>query len=522
MLEAGISHQGVSPSRFRSDIALLLYIAGFKLFIHLAINLFGGYGYFRDELYYLACSDHMAWGYVDHPPLSIAVLWVSRLLFGDSLFSLRLLPAISGAVVVVLTGLITREIGGNRYAQVLAAVCVVAAPLPLGMDSIFSMNSFDILFWTLALYLVTLIINRDGTTTWLLLALTLGLGLLNKISVLWLITALVAGFLLTSNRRLLLSRGGLIAALLTLLIFLPHLIWQIVNGYPTLEFIRNAASGKYAPLSPFELLVQQALFMNPLTSPFWITGVIYVLISKTSKRFRMLSIIYLAVFLILSVGKNVKAAYLVPLMPLLFVLGAFAAEKAIRKINWIWLKPVALVVIPISGVFLAPTVLGVLPVETYVVYARTLGVAPPASESHTLGSLPQHFADRFGWPEMVAAVAEAYDKLSPAEKSKCAILCNNYGEAGAIDFFGRNHDLPGALSGHNNYWLWGIGNDAGEVVIRVGGKESDLKVSYAEVIKSGIFKNDYCMPYESNLPIWICKNRRIPLKDDWIQFKVFN
>ena len=239
-----------SRSLFLSDNAILLYLALTKFVIHVATNLAGGYGYFRDELYYIACSDHMAWGYVDQPPLSIAVLWLSRLLFGDSLFALRLLPAAAGAVVVALAGLMAKELGGNRYAQVLAACSVIAAPLTLGTNSVYSMNSFDVLFWTLTLYLLIIILKNDKQKQWLLLGVILGLGLLNKISVLWLGAGLAVGLLLTPNRKLLLTRRVWLAAAIAFLLFLPHIIWQVVYGFPTMEFIKNATANKYAAVSP--------------------------------------------------------------------------------------------------------------------------------------------------------------------------------------------------------------------------------------------------------------------------------
>ena len=168
MDEMKINTHLASRELFRSDNALLVLLALVKFLLHAATNLAGGYGYFRDEFYYIACSDHLAWGYVDHPPWSIAILWISRFLFGDTLFAIRLLPAIAGAAVVALAGLITRELGGRRFAQALAATSVLVAPLTLGMNSYFSMNSFDMLFWTLAIYLIAIILKNDANVRVLL------------------------------------------------------------------------------------------------------------------------------------------------------------------------------------------------------------------------------------------------------------------------------------------------------------------------------------------------------------------
>jgi len=144
------------------------------------------------------------------------------------------------------------------------------------------------------------------------------------------------------------------------------------------------------------------------------------------------------------------------------------------------------------------------------------------SEKNKMGRLPQHYADMFGWEGMVLEIAKAYNSLSPDEKSKCVILMGNYGEAGAVDFFGRKSDLPKAICGHNNYWLWGCRKSHGEVVIRLGGDISELQEVYNEVIQTGIFRNQYCMPYEDNQAVYILKNRKVPLYTEWEEFKVYN
>jgi hypothetical protein len=509
----------IPRSIFLNHNAVLVYLALAKLFIHLATNLTGGYGYFRDELYYIACSDHMAWGYVDQPPFSIAALWMSRLLFGDSLFALRLFPAIAGATVVILAGLMSRELGGKRFAQVLASCSVIVAPLTLGTNSIFSMNSFDVFFWTLAFYLIILIIKKDEQKHWLLLGLILGLGLLNKISVLWLGTGLAAGLLLTPSRKLFLTRRVWIAAAIALLLFLPHVLWQVVYGFPTLEFIKNATAHKYVAVSPLDMFLQQALNMNPLTLPLWISGLFYFLVSKSARQFRILPFIYFTVFLILVINKNSKAEYLGPMFPMLFAAGAFTIEKFILRFNGRWIKPAILIPVIFSGIVFTPFALAVLPVETFITYTHLLGMTPSTSEKKELNKLPQFYADMFGWENIAAVVADAYNTLTPDEKTKCAILCNNYGEAGAIDFFGRKYGLPKASSGHNNYWLWGCRNAAGEVVIRLGGSREPLLKSYREVKQTGVCKDAYCMPYENNMPVYVCKDRRTPLKDDWTMFR---
>ncbi len=502
-----------------SGNVVLVFLALVKLAVHLATNLFGGYGIFRDEFYYIACSKQLAWGYVDQPPFSIAVLWLNRHLFGDSLFALRLLPAIAGAVTVFLAGLIARKLGGGRFAQVLAACATLAATLLLWMNGYFSMNSFDILFWTLAFYLIVLITKNAELKYWLFLGIILGLGLLNKISVLWLGAGLLVGLLLTVHRRRLLERGPWLAAIIAFLLFLPHLIWQVANHFPTLEFIRNATGEKYVASSALSILLEQVLSMNPQTLIFWLPGLVYFLVARPMRRLRILPVIYLAVFAILVVNGSSKSEYLGPMFPMLFALGATALEKFIVRFKWRWLKPLTLVSLLLSGVAIAPLYLPILPVESYISYAEALGFAPSTPEKKELSRLPQHYADCFGWEKMVKAVAKAYDTLTPDEKAKCAILANNYGEAGAIDLYGPKYGLPRAISGHNNYWLWGPRGATGEVVIRLGGSAAAMKESYAEAIPAGLFHDDYCMPFENDMTVWVLKDRRSPLMADWAEFK---
>jgi hypothetical protein len=503
----------------RCDNAFLLLIALGKLLLHLAVNLGGGYGIFRDEFYYIACSRHMAWGYVDQPSFSIAVLWLNSLLFGDSLFALRLLPAISGAVVVFLAGLIARELGGGRRAQILASCCTLFAPLTLGVNSYYSMNSFDILVWTLTFYLIVRILKNDIQKYWIWLGIILGLGLLNKISVLWLSAGLAVGLLVTQHRRLLLTRRLWLAVTIAAILFLPYVIWQAANDFPTLEFMKNALANKYVSISPIEMILQQVVNINPVSLLIWFPGLIYFLFAKSTKQFRILPIIYLTVFLILVVNKNSKSEYLGPMFPMLLALGAYTFEKAAAIPKWRWLWPAIFTLEISAGLVMLPYALAVLPVDTYIAYSRALGVAPSTPEKKELAALPQYYADMFGWQSMTAVVADAYALLTPEEQSKCVILCNNYGEAGAIDYYGGKYHLPKTISGHNNYWLWGCRNSNGGIVIRLGGDENAMKETYAEVIPAGIFTDKYCMPYENNQTIWICKNRRVPLKNDWPDFK---
>ena len=204
---------------------------------------------------------------------------------------------------------------------------------------------------------------------------------------------------------------------------------------------------------------------------------------------------------------------------MLFAGGAVQVEQISVKKRMAWVKYALPACIAIGGLVIAPVVVPLLPVKTYIGYTHFMGISMESPEGKKLTQLHQFYADMFGWEKMVAAVARAYNMLSPAEQAKCAILADNYGEAGAIDYHGEKYHLPKAICGHNNYWLWGPRGATGELVIRLGGSIEAITQSYKEAIQADIFNDEYCMPYENNQPVFICKGRFTPLKDEWADFK---
>ena len=501
----------------RGTVTLICAFAAAKLLFHLTVNLFAGYEIFRDELYYLACADHLAWGYVDQPPLSIFLLAAVRAVLGESLFALRLVPALAGAGVVLLTGLLARELGGERLAVALSATGAMVSGANLAFSSIWSMNVFDLLLIALAAYLLTRLIKTGEPRLWIALGATLGLGLLNKVGVLWVGLGVFAGLVATGERRWLNTpwpwAGGALAAVL----FLPYVLWNAAHDWAHLEFIENAVTGKYSGLSAWSFLSGQALIQNPTTLPLWLGGLIWLLFAPGGRRFRLLGIVWVTACLVLIANGHSKAEYLASTYAMLFAAGGVAWEGILprrRSIHGTSIRGVALVVVA-SGAALAPLVTPMLPVETYIRYSRALDVAPSTEEGHELGELPQFYADMFGWRAKAAAVAEVYHALPAADRERAAIFGSNYGRAGAIDYFAGEYGLPGAVSNHNNYWLWGPGEANGEVVIVLGGDLEDHQRRFESVEVAGAARCRYCIPYEKDLPIYVCRGLRLPLAELW-------
>ncbi|MGH7724290.1 MAG: glycosyltransferase family 39 protein [Candidatus Eiseniibacteriota bacterium] len=504
----------------RVAIGVLVALVAAKLLLHLAA--IGQYGYFRDELYYLASTEHLDWGYVDHPPFSIAVLAVVRALLGDSLPALRIVPALAGVATVVFTGLIARELGGRGFALGLAALAAVLSPVFLGTGRYYSMNAFELLFWPLATWLVLRALAADRKREWILLGIVCGLGLLNKISMIWFLGGLGAGLLLTPYRRVLRGPWPWVAIGLAGLFFLPHVVWQIGHGWPTLEFMRNAASHKMVRPTVIGFLGDQILYMNVGAVPVWIAGILYGAFSRDSGKGRILVGLYLAVLALLLVAGSARASYLAPAYCGLLALGGIAIERWTRTHARVVLRAMAVVLVVAGGVLSAPLALPLLPAETYVRYQAALGLAPRTEERHEMGALPQHFADMFGWEEMTALVAEAYRRLTPEEQVRCRIFGQNYGEAGAIDVLGRRLGLPHALSGHNSYWLWGPGEGECDVLIIIGGDREDNAELFEDIEIVGQTQSRWSMPYERGLDVSIARKPRVDLRGAWPRLKHYN
>ena len=484
------------------------------------------YGYFRDELYYLACADRPAAGYVDQPPLSILFLSAWKAVFGDSLVALRVPPLLLGIGAIVLTALLARRLGGGRVAQGLAACAAACAPIWLGMSRYYSMNSFDIFFWALAALLLAEILDvdpgREATRLWLLVGVVLGLGLENKISVLWLGLGLFTGLVLTPARRWLNTRGPWLSGGIAALLFLPHVLWQVANGWPTLEFMRHATQGKYKAFPLPWFLKEELLHFNLIAAPLWIAGLVWLLASRDGRRFRALGIVWVTTFVILVVNGNAKPEYLSPAFAPLLAAGGVAFERLLHRGRSVWPASVYAGALVLNASLVAPFVLPLLPVEDYVAYAKALGVAPSTSEKKEIGLLPQHYADMFGWPEMAETIASVWRTLPEADRAKTAVYVYNYGEAAAVDLFGKRLGLPPAICAHNNYFLWGARGQKPEIFLVFGGRREGHERVFERVDAGAVFTHPWVMPYENRRTVWVCRGLKMPLAEIWPGEKNFS
>lgn len=510
--------------RSHGDSMLAVYgiaIAAFVL--HLLCN--NRYGYFRDEFDYISCGRHPGWGYVDQPPLLPILSRICLAIFGESLRSVRLIPALTCAALIVLTGILARELGGKRFAVALSAIAILIGPIYVSGGSLLTSNcDLEVLLWMGCVYFAILAIERNQPKYWLWFGMIAGVGLEEKYSILVLGLATVIGLLLTPQRRWLINQWMWLGGLAAFLIFLPNLIWNIHYHWPFVELMHNIkAEGRDVVLSPGQYFSQQMLLTHFLSVPIWITGVIAFLIARRFQPLRFLGWAYLfsfAVFVVLK-GKNY---YLAPIYPVYLAAGSVVIDDAIDGIRraWLktWLKPAIVALLLVAGAIFAPLAMPILPIDQFISYMNRLPIKVPRSEyQHARATLPQHYADQFGWNEIVEKTAEAWNRIPVAEKKDCGIFGQDYGQAGAIDFLGPKYGLPSALSGDRTYWIWGPRGYSGNCLIVLGDRRARLEELFEHVEYVG---NSAPNPYalETEISVNICRGAKFgTLAEVWPKLK---
>ncbi len=481
-------------------------IATAMLILHWSFN--NQYGYFRDEFDYMSCGDHLAWGYVDQPPLIPFLIRMCRAVLGDSLRSIRFIPALASSLLIVQTAALARELGGRVFAMLLSAVTIVIAPQYLSNGSLLTTNCLEPNLWMGCAYFAILAIKRADPSYWLGFGVVAGLGLEEKYTIALFAFGIVVGLLLTEQRRVFLNKWIWLGGLAAFLIFLPNLLWNVHYDWPFLQLMRNIrVEGRDVVLGPLDYFVQQTILIHPISTPIWITGLIAFFVSARLKPYCVLGWSYLVCYAVLFTlhGKNY---YLAPVYPMLLAAGAVVIEAGMGGPRLKWLKPAIVTVLLAAGLALAPVVVPVLRPDAALDYMKHLPFKLPVMEhSHERAALPQWYADQFGWNEIVAETAQAYDRLAPAERRECGIFAQDYGQAGAIDFLGRRYGLPQALSGHQSWFLWGPRGYSGNCMIVLDDRKEVLERYWAQVDYVGTSANNlYAL--ETEIPVFICRRAK--------------
>ena len=504
-------------SRFAArhpDPALLLALA--TLALHLALA--GRYDLFRDELYFIVCGRHPAFGYVDQPPL-VPLTAAALYRLGLGAWGVRLPAALAAAALVWLTGRFARILGGDRLAIGLAALAGTAAPMLMGTSATLNTSAFDPLAWTAVALLLVRALRERNDRALAFAGLVAGIALEVKYAMLFWSIGLGAGLLLTPERRLLGRSSFWVGAALTAAVAAPSFVWQLLHGFPFLE-LGAAAKDKNVDVALLPFVGNQVFVMNPLLAPLWIAGLVAPFIVQRLRDLRFLVIAAAVVVVIVRLGHG-KDYYLAPLYPSLFAIGAAALAPLARGVLGKGVAAVGVAGAVAFAAIAAPLALPILPPPALVGYMARIGAAPQQQERSFTGTvLPQTFADQLGWHDFAAQVQAAWHHIPMADRAVTAIKVDNYGEAAALDLYGRG--LPPALSGHNHYYLWGLRGQHPRDVLVVQRELGTLRPYCRQVVLLGTTASRFAMAYENGKAIALCRGVTPPLAKLWPQVKHFD
>lgn len=484
-------------------------VAAIVAVVHFAVAT--QYGVFRNELYFIIAGRHPAFGYVDQPPL-VPLLAALTQSAGINLWLLRLPAVLAAALLVPVTVMLAQLLGASTRGAWLAAIASASAILVTAMTATLSTSTFEPIAFTLIAYFIArALLLAEPRAFWWAGGIT-GLAFEAKYGAFFWALWLALGLILAGPRAAFRSRDFWIGALIFAVLALPNVIWQAAHGLPFLELVRNDNSGNFTG-TPLSFTIDQILAVNIVLAPLWIAGIVAPFVSARLAPFRFLSIAFvaMAIFILVTHGKSY---YLAGAYPTMFALGAAACTRIPR-----WLVAVWAVLMAANGALSLPLVLPVVPPERLKTMMENMHPQPRPIEAAGVGApLMQMLSDEFGWPELARDVEAAYAALPPEDRLKAAIFASNYGEAAAIDYYGTG--LPPALSGNNNYYLWGPRGYDGSVVIAVNVDPAQWsRICDSARVVATFGTSPYAMPYERDRPIVLCRGMNPPLPKLWPVFK---
>ena len=492
--------------------------------LHVIVNRLSPYGFQRDEFLYMAMGRHLRLWRMDFPPFIAIISQLERYVLGDSIVAIRFLPSVAAGLIVMMAALIARELGGGKFAQPFAAVAVATSPLFLRAGDLFQPVVFDQLWWTLALYALARLGSsapRDDTLAtaprwWIVLGVACGVGLLTKFSLFFFGAALVAALIVAPQRREMLTPWPWVAAVIAFVIGSPSIVGQIALGYPVVSQMQTLQSSQLAHVSLWSFVGGQLHWGPDLLLA--LAGALYLVFAQSMRRFRAVGWTCIGAFLLLLVLHG-KSYYIGPIYPALFAGGAVAFERwlgALRAAMAMVIRAVAIVVLVAYAAVAAPLELPIFSKETTAAFVNGSGVSSTARTNQgTQLRLPQDYADMLGWPELVNAVAHVYDSLPPEKRARVVLVGENYGEAGAMEFYGPKLGLPRVISAAGSYWFFGPGEKPGAVVISLGVTQHDMEQFFGTVTYAGKVLNDWGVPEEQDVSIYVGENPKMTLQELW-------
>ena len=483
----------------------ILLLLGFSLFlIHMLTN--HQYGFHQDEMVVLDNANNLDWGFIEYPPLTPFLARIELTLFGLSLVSARTFSALAQSIVMVLAGLMARELGGNRRTQIVVAVAAAIAPIALIQGAQIQYVTFDFLWSVLIAYLVIKLLKSENPRWWLAIGAVIGLGMMTKYTMVMFVAGLVGGVLLTDARRYLKSPWLWGGVALSLLIFLPNLLWQIQHKFISLEFLSSIHARDVAIGRADRYLLEQFIFCaNPAVIPVWVAGLIYYFRNQNGKRYRMIGWMYVIPFLTYLFTQG-RSYYLAPAYPMLIAAGAVAWERRLDSLS------------PDMVRSRLSTMSYTLAVGATLGGALALPIAPINSTLWNITSeVHDVFTEQIGWHEMIETVGGIYTELPESEKAQAGILAGENDEAAALNLYGSEYGLPKAISASDTFWLRGYGNPPPETLIVVGYSSEDVNLIFKQCQVAGTITNLYGVDNDLRDPpnIYVCRGPRLPWDELW-------
>ncbi|MDJ0646250.1 MAG: glycosyltransferase family 39 protein [Flavobacteriaceae bacterium] len=483
-------------------IAVLCLI---KFVIHALAN--ANYGYHRDELLHLSVSEHLSWGYFEFPPFIAFLGKLSSLFFDYSLWGTRLFPTLAGIAILIICCLTVIELGGKKKAVLLAGVCVLAF-LPFYRNhTLFQPVAFDQLFWTLGFYFIIRFINSERKKYLVFVAVVLGIGILNKYTMLIWAFGVFIGLLFYNKGKLFKNKWLYISGGMAFLIVLPNLIWQIQHDFPLVQHVSALNENQLDDISPFDFLTDQ--FHLPITLVVSLMGLVAAFRDEQLKKYRSIAISAIAIFLTMWALRS-KSYYIFAIYPVLFALGAVKIESLLQhKAKLIYALTGILFLLALPFI---PMSTPILPIDQYVsIYKK--------DTQNGRVQLTGDYADMFGWKEQVELVDSVYKSLPEIERRNAVLWAENYGEAGALNIIGKKYDLPAPISRHGSFWFRGYGNKNADVWISIGNEQSSVNYVFEEVELVKVITHKYAIDEEVNIPLYICRKPKIDIEQWWLDYR---
>jgi 4-amino-4-deoxy-L-arabinose transferase-like glycosyltransferase len=495
----------------KTDNIILILVALFGTLIHILLN--GQYGFHRDELDIIMNARQLAWGYVAYPPITPCIARIGLELFGPSLRGMRLFSAIAQGVVMLLAGLMARDMGGKRSTQVIAAIAAFIAPVALMSGTLIQYMAFDYLWWVVMAFFTVRLLATDDPRYWLGIGAGIGFGMMTKFTIAFWVAGLVVAVLASSTRKYLRSKWLWLGAALAIAIYLPNLIWQVRHEFISLNFLSaiHARDIQWGRADSF-LVDQLYTTTNPFTLPLWVAGIAACLFAESVKRFRPLVWIYLVTFALFLVGRG-RGYYPAPAYVMFLAAGSawFESWLGMRSRNTRWAGYGLL-----WGLLVIGSLLGILLLKP---------IAPINSPLWEFTSeINREIVEMVGWQDLTAQVAGIYRDIPENEKSRTVILAGNYGEAGALDMYGADYGLPLIISGADSLWYRGYGDVEPETVIVVGFDRGYAEKFFLQCKTMGVVSNRYKVKNEESTHhtgLYICRLPRRPWSEMWKEMQWF-